>query len=143
MIRRVVKVIVKSVFKDDDSIDSIGDCGYDSGSYEKSMTVVIRWLVARHQDVETVPGVILLFLSKNKLSYYRTLKGTLLSWRKRCWLIMIIIVIRMMIIQVTLVAQVHCPQSQAQELQTKVESWLLRGRQDTRLNTSSSSSSAW
>ena len=70
MIRRVVKVIVKSVFKDD---DSIGDFGYDSGSSHKSMTVVIRWLVARHQDVEAVPGVILLFLSKNKLSYYRTL----------------------------------------------------------------------
>ena len=59
-----MKVIVKSVFKDD---DSIGDFGYDSGSSHKSMTVVIRWLIARHQDVEAVPGVNLLFLSKNKV----------------------------------------------------------------------------
>ena len=42
---------------------------------------------------------------------------------------------------ITLAAQVHCPQSQAQELQTKVESSLLRGRQETRGNTLRSGSS--
>ena len=42
---------------------------------------------------------------------------------------------------ITLAAQVHCPQSQAQELQTKVESSLLRGRQETRVNTLRSGSS--
>ena len=35
----------------------------------------------------------------------------------------------------TVVAQVHCPQSQAQESQTKVESSLSRGKQATRVNT--------
>ena len=42
---------------------------------------------------------------------------------------------KIMMIITLVAAQVHCPQSQAQELQTKVESSLLRGKQETKVNT--------
>ena len=64
---------------------------------------------------------------------HRIITMTIMPIAMTIVIITIIPTIIMMII--TLVAQVHCPQSQAQELHTKVESSLLRGRQETRAST--------
>ena len=117
--------------------------------------IIIKWVTVTlemdcgfsHQDVETVPGVGILLLRMIILSTqpsfnmegahvhrdkHRIITMTIMPIAMTIVIITIIPTIMMII---TLVAQVHCPPSPAQELQTKVESSVLRGRQEPRART--------